>query len=636
MNRFYITTPIYYANGDPHLGHAYTTTVADVLARYHRLMGDDVLFLTGTDEHGQKVELAAKERHVTPQDHVDEMAGHFEALWARLNISHDDFIRTTEARHQRVVQDTLQRIYDAGEIYSADYEGWYSVYEEQFFTEKDLVDGKDPIGGREVAQVSEKNYFFRMSAYQDWLIEHIEENPDFIRPTTRRNEILGFLRQPLGDLCISRPKARVAWGIPLPFDDDYICYVWFDALLNYVTATGYLVDESSYAHWWPASCHLIGKDILTTHCVYWPTMLKALGARIPDTIMAHGYWLVDAEKMGKSRGNAVEPLDLVETYGVDAFRYYLVREMTLGQDSNFTVESFTARYNAELANDLGNLVNRSVVMAERYVGGQIPTIDSSHADLEPLRRRAGETADAIRKALPAFDTVAIVDAILSLVREANRFIEIKEPWAIARDESRKDELDVVIYGLAETLRHLAVWLSPIMPDKAQAMWEQIGCKGAIGDVRGDGLTWGGLASGQIVTKMDPLFPKVELSEEAKEVDQMEEKVADDSGNTISFNDFKKVDLRVAIVTAAEKVAGADRLLKLQIDLGTEARQLVAGVAQHYEPDTLVGRRIVVVANLEPATIRGVESQGMLLAASADGQLGLLAPDCDLPAGARVS
>ena len=636
MERFYITTPIYYANGEPHLGHAYTTTVADVLARYHRLMGHDVLYLTGMDEHGQKVELAAKERDASPQDFVDEMAHAFEALWDRLNISHDDFIRTTEARHKNVVTEALQRVYDAGEIYSADYEGWYSVYEEQFFTEKDLVDGKDPIGGREVAQLSEKNYFFKMSAYQDWLIEYIETHPDFIRPATRRNEILGFLRQPLGDLCISRPKSRVAWGIPLPFDADYVTYVWFDALLNYVTATGYLVDDAAHRRWWPASCHLIGKDILTTHCVYWPTMLKAMGLPIPETIMAHGYWLVDAEKMGKSRGNAVEPLDLVDSYGVDAFRYYLVREMTVGQDSNFTVDSFVARYNAELANDLGNLVNRSVVMADRYLDGCIPEVDPSHTDIDLLRRQAAETAVAIKQALPSLNTVSIVEAILSLVREANRFIEVKEPWALARDVGRKDELDRVIYGLAETLRQLAAWLSPIMPEKAQAVWEQIGCEGAVADVRVDALAWGGLASGQTVKKMAPLFPKVDLKEAAIESDQTEEEDMAEEGDTISFSDFQKIDLRVAIITAAEKVEGADRLLKVQIDLGAEERQLVAGVAQHYEAEALVGRRIVVVANLEPATIRGVESQGMLLAASADGQLGLLTPDSDLPAGARVS
>ncbi len=638
MNTFFITTPIYYANGEPHLGHAYTTTVADVLARYHRLMGHDVLFLTGMDEHGQKVELAARERNTSPQDFVDQMALAFRALWERLGISHDDFIRTTEGRHQHVVTEALQRVYDAGEIYSSDYEGWYSVYEEQFFTEKDLVDGKDPIGGREVVQLSEKNYFFKMSAYQEWLIDHIVAHPEFIQPVTRRNEILGFLRQPLGDLCISRPKARVAWGIPLPFDQDYVTYVWFDALLNYVTAAGYLSNEKAYSRWWPASCHLIGKDILTTHCVYWPTMLKAMGLPLPETIMAHGYWLVDAEKMGKSRGNAVEPLDLVESHGVDAFRYYLVREMTVGQDSTFTVESFQARYNGELANDLGNLVNRSIVMAERYVGGRLPVVDPLHPDLDPLRLRAEETASTIAQALPAYDTVAIVEAILSLVREANRFIEAKEPWALAKDETRRSDLETVIYGLGETLRQLALWLAPIMPEKSHAIWNQIGCEGDVANARKDALVWGGLPGGQSVRKMDPLFPKVDLEESATEesTEQTEEQGMAEESTTISFDEFQKLDLRVAIVKTAEKVEGADRLLKLQIDLGSEERQLVAGVAQHYEAESLVGRRIVVVANLEPATIRGVESQGMLLAASADGQLGLLAPDSDLPAGARVS
>ena len=349
MGTFYITTPIYYVNDEPHIGHAYTTIMADVLSRFHRLAGDDVLFLTGTDEHGQKVDEAAKKRNLSPQAHADEMVVRFQDLWEVLNISNDDFIRTTEARHKRVVSEILQCIYDAGEVYADNYEGWYCIPDERFWTEKDLVDGNCPDCGRPTEKISEKNYFFRMSKYQDWLIEYIETHPNFIRPKKRRNEILGFLRQPLGDLCISRPRARLEWGIPLPFDEDYVCYVWFDALINYITAPGYLADDARFEHWWQASCHLIGKDILTTHCVYWPTMLKAIGVPLPKTIMGHGFWLVDETKMGKSLGNAIRPLDLADKYGVDAFRYFLVRDMTLGQDSNFSEEAFVQRYNTELA-----------------------------------------------------------------------------------------------------------------------------------------------------------------------------------------------------------------------------------------------------------------------------------------------
>ena len=438
MGTFYITTPIYYVNDEPHIGHAYTTIMADVLSRFHRLAGDDVLFLTGTDEHGQKVDEAAKERDLSPQAHADEMVVRFQALWEALNISNDDFIRTTEARHKRVVSEILQRIYDAGEIYADNYEGWYCVPDERFWMEKDLVDGNCPDCGRPAVKISEKNYFFRMSKYQDWLIEYIQTHPNFIRPEKRRNEILGFLRQPLGDLCISRPKERLEWGIPLPFDDDYVCYVWFDALINYITAPGYIADDARFEHWWQASCHLIGKDILTTHCVYWPTMLKAIGVPLPKTIMGHGFWLVDETKMGKSLGNAIRPLDLADKYGVDAFRYFLVRDMTLGQDSDFSEEAFVQRYNTELANELGNLLNRSVVMAARYLDGVVPAVDGNHAALNALKAQTDETLNAVGEAIDAMNPNAVLDAVWRLVREANRFVEVQAPWHLVKDAGKRD------------------------------------------------------------------------------------------------------------------------------------------------------------------------------------------------------
>ncbi|MGA1195282.1 MAG: methionine--tRNA ligase [Candidatus Latescibacterota bacterium] len=640
MGTFYITTPIYYVNDEPHIGHAYTTIMADVLARYHRLAGDDVLFLTGTDEHGQKVDEAAAKRDMPPQQHADEMVVRFKDLWKILNISNDDFIRTTEDRHKKVVTEILQRIYDAGEIYAADYEGWYCIPDERFWTEKDLVDGNCPDCGRPVVKITEKNYFFRMSKYQDWLIEHIQTHPDFIRPEKRRNEILGFLRQPLGDLCISRPKTRLSWGIELPFDKDYVCYVWFDALINYITAPGYLSDETRFNHWWPASCHLIGKDILTTHCVYWPTMLKAMGVALPETVMGHGFWLVDDTKMGKSLGNAIKPLDLAAKYGVDAFRYFLVREMTLGQDSNFSEFAFVQRYNTELANELGNLLNRSVVMADRYLNGVIPQIDTSHPALTDLKTQSAQTLEAVAQAIHDLNPNALLDAVWQLVREANRFAEVQAPWHLAKDDNRREELHVTIYGLLETMRQLAVTLFPVMPTKALEIWHQIGAKGSPEEINVAELKqWGGLAANGVVKPGDPVFPRIEevvVSEETKTTEPVKEAQPEKpKENLISFKEFQKLKLRVARIESAEKVDGADRLLKLQISLGEEKRQLVAGIAQHYETDALIGKQIVIVANLEPAKIRGVESQGMLLAASDDSGLTLLTPEGDIADGAEV-
>ena len=633
MGRFYITTPIYYVNDEPHLGHAYTTIIADVFARYHRFAGDEVLFLTGTDEHGQKVAQAAKARGVDPQDHCDEMVERFRRLWSSLNVSYDDFIRTTESRHRRVVQRILQRLYDAGEIYADDYEGWYCVPDERFWTEKDLVDGKCPECGREVTRISEKNYFFRMGKYQAWLTDRIRNDPRLVLPATRRNEMLGFLRRPLNDLCISRPKARLSWGIPLPFDESYVCYVWFDALINYITAAGYLQNTEAFARWWPASCHLIGKDILTTHCIYWPTMLKAMGVETPETVMAHGWWLVDEEKMSKSLGNVIRPLDLAEKYGVDAFRYFLVREMVLGTDSTFSETGFIHRYNSELANDLGNLLNRTVVMACRYLDGQVPESDANHPVLTALKAQALRTLDGVMDALGNMNPTGILDAIWDLVRQANRFAEAQAPWNLARDPENRDVLKATIYGLLETMRYLAVLLFPVLPGKAEEIWEQIG---ADGDVKAQTIQslrpWGGLRAGAQVRACGPIFPRIEsIEQDLSETIEM----AEGKEDLVPFKEFQKLEFRVARVESAERVPGADRLLTLKVSLGEERRQIVAGVAEHYRPESLVGRQIVVVANLEPATIRGVASEGMLLAASADGRVALLQPDADVPDGAEV-
>jgi methionyl-tRNA synthetase len=640
MGKFYITTPIYYVNDEPHLGHAYTTIIADVLARYHRILGDSVLFLTGTDEHGQKVEQAAKSKHMNPQEHCDEMVLRFQALWKLLDISHDDFIRTTEPRHTKVVKEILQTIFDAGEIYADDYEGWYSVHDERFWTEKDLIDGKDPVSGREVIQISERNYFFRMSQYQDWLVDHIKTHPEFIQPASRRNEILGFLKQPLNDLCISRPKSRMEWGIELPFDNDYVCYVWFDALINYITAPGYLKDEDTFGHWWPASCHLIGKDILTTHCVYWPTMLKAMGLPLPETILGHGWWMVDEQKMSKSLGNVIRPLELAEKYGVDGFRYFLVREMVLGLDSSFSEKGFIQRYNFDLANDLGNLLNRTVVMTQRYLEGRTPKVDLSHPALKSPREQAEKTLSGVRKHLTDLNPNGVIDAIWELVRSANKYAEVQSPWNLAKDPSRRGDLEATMYGLLETMRQLTVLIFPVMPEKAMEMWRQLGITEQLPEQRIGGLEpWGGLAAGTQVAPGDPVFPRIDMpklvDQEVQPPPKGDTRMPDEQDDLISFEDFQKLKLRVASIIKAERVDGADRLLKLQVSLGDEERQLVAGVAEHYEPDTLAGRQIVVLTNLEPATIRGVESQGMLLAASSSDGLALLQPDHSLPDGSEV-
>jgi methionyl-tRNA synthetase len=622
--------------------------MADVLSRYHRIVGDDVFFLTGTDEHGQKVEQAARDRGLDPQAHADEMVIRFQALWKRLNISNDDFIRTTEPRHKKVVQEILQRIYDAGEIYEDEYEGWYSVHDERFWTEKDLVDGKDPLSGREVVKIRERNYFFRMGKYQDWLIDHIKTNPDFIRPETRKNEILGFLKQPLGDLCISRPKSRLKWGVELPFDSEYVCYVWFDALINYISAPGFLSDTDRFNRWWPASCHLIGKDILTTHCVYWPTMLKAMGVELPKSVMGHGWWMVDEEKMSKSLGNVIKPLELVDKYGVDPFRYFLARDMVLGQDSSFSETGFVTRYNSELANDLGNLLNRTVVMADRYLDGEIPDVDAGSLTIAPLRACAEDTRRSIEALLPKLDTSRILETVWGLIREANRFVETQAPWALAKDDAKRQELEETLYGLLEVMRHVIVWICPVMPERAQTMWHQLGIAGQVSESRVGDLEWGGLKPGVKVQPGDPVFPRIEdvgVGDASPTIQQKEHKVVEkelekkedkEEVDLITFEDFQRIDLRVAKILEAEKVEGADRLIRLQISLGSEERQIVAGVAKFYKPEDLVGRQIVVVANLAPAKIRGVESQGMLLAASGDDGLALLKPDSELPSGSKVS
>ena len=601
--KFYITTPIYYVNDKPHIGHAYTTILADVLSRYHRAEGEDVFFLTGLDEHGQKVQQAAEERGIDPKDHCDEMAPRFLELWEKLHISNDDFIRTTEDRHVKVVQDILQIVYDNGDIYEDEYEGLYSVSEERFITEKEAESGDF----RDIKKLKEKNYFFKMSSYQQGLIDHINNNPDFIQPEHRKNEVLGFLRNPLGDLCISRPKSRLNWGIDLPFDTNYVTYVWFDALINYVTATGFGANDDSYSKWWPAEYHLIGKDILTTHCVYWPTMLLSAKMPLPKSIFAHGWWLMGDSKMSKSLGNVVNPLDLIEEYGVDPVRYYLMREMVLGQDANFTMESFIRRYNSDLANDFGNLLSRVSKLIEKNFDSIVPD-PGENTDAENVIQNAAEKVIASIHTL--IEEMKIHDALeetLQFIRGVNKYMEQQAPWKLVKED--KTAAGRVLYTAAEALRIGTLLLEPIMPHRTEIVLETL-------SVSKRELNWGGLKAGIKLKQHPPLFPRIDVKKE-----KIEEKE-----KFINYEDFEKLGLKTAEILTAEKVEGADKLYKLQIKMGNEEQQIVSGIADHYTPEELIGKMVVVVSNLEPATIRGVESKGMLLAASRKKELSLIIVD----------
>ena len=503
---FYVTTPIYYVNDDPHLGHAYTTLLADVLARYALLNGKPVFFLTGVDEHGQKVQQAAQRQGVEPQAYVDGMQERFRAAWRGLNIQPDDFIRTTQARHVRVVEHVLQQLWDQGDIYRGEYQGWYCVPDERFWTEKDLKDGLCPDCGRPVEQIREANYFFRMSAYQDWLVETIQTHPGFIQPAHRRNEVLGFLRQPLGDLCISRPTSRLNWGIPLPFDRDYITYVWFDALLNYVTAAGYLQDETRFAQVWPQAVHLIGKDILTTHSVYWPTMLRAAGLPLPKTIFAHGWWVIGERKMGKSLGNAVRPLDLAQVFGVDAFRYLLMREMTPGYDAEFDPKRMAARYQSDLSNNLGNLLHRVTHMITRYCGGQVPAPGSPGPGEDDLRQRFTALPDLVFAAVEGFAVQQALAAVMDGLTAVNQYLEQTAPWKLAKKEAG-EAVATSLYTAAEAVRLGVLLLSPVLPERAAETWRRLGWQPSD-DIAVD-LIWGGLRPGSRVLTDEKLFPRIE-------------------------------------------------------------------------------------------------------------------------------
>ncbi len=628
---FYITTPIYYVNDVPHIGHAYTTIAADVLARYYRLTGRDVLFLTGLDEHGQKVQQAAAKAGVDPQAHCDRLAPQFQNLWKKLTISHDAFIRTTDAKHKTVVQDKLQQLFDQQLIYRADYTGWYCTFDERFWTEKDVTDGLCPDCKRPVERLSESNYFFKMGQYQDRLIKHIEGHSDFVRPESRRNEVLGFLKnQSLGDLSISRPKSRLSWGIELPFDRDYVTYVWFDALVNYISGPEYLLPTPSLARYWPAGVHLVGKDILTTHAVYWSTMLMALEMPLPQTIFAHGWWTVNGEKMSKSRGNVVDPYAMVDEFGADAFRYFLLREVPFGQDGDFSREALIGRVNSDLANGLGNLLSRTLTLIERSCDGVIPECGPPVIPtLEHTIREAAEHLPGrIESGMKSLQFKDNLQTIWELLTWCDQYIDQSAPWTLAKTPEDRPKLNTVLYTTAEALRFVSVVLYPFMPHTAEEMKRQLGLMVNFSKpVLSSEITWGGLLPGTPVAKGKPLAPRIEAART-----QGGSRVTDTpqptptqpqavpatapggSPTQITIEDFQKIQLKVAKILAAERVPKSEKLIKLQVDLGAEQRQVVAGIGKKYAPEELIGRRIVVVANLKPAKLMGVESQGMVLAA----------------------
>jgi methionyl-tRNA synthetase len=639
-NTFYITTPIYYVNDVPHIGHAYTTVAADVLARYWRLQGREVFFLTGLDEHGQKVQQAAAKAGIDPQAHCDKLAPQFQTLWKRLNISNDAFIRTTDLLHKNAVQRYLQKLYDNQLIYKAEYTGWYCTFDERFWTEKDVENGLCPDCKRPVERISEHNYFFRMGQYQERLIQYITQHPDFIRPESRRNEVLGFLTtQKLGDLSISRPTSRLSWGIELPFDKDYVTYVWFDALVNYISALEY---KPGLDRFWPANVHLVGKDILTTHAVYWSTMLMALNLPLPETIFAHGWWTVDGEKMSKSRGNVVDPNKMVETFGVDAFRYFLLREVPFGQDGDFSEHAMARRANSDLANGIGNLLSRTLTMIDRNCEGTIPDVPEDYLERENPKYRlllhAKEQLLILGKSLDGFfENLEFNNLLLHITSRATDvdiFIDEHEPWKLAKDPGKREELNAVLYTAAECLRILSLYIYPFMPRTAENIAEQLGVVVNFSSpLLSQEIKWGELQGGTKIRKGSGLFPRIESKPPgAKIVNESSVSPQPTSAAQtplpsapspaplapspaqITIDEFMKIHLKTAKVLSAERVPKSEKLLKLQVSIGSEQRQIVAGIGKKYEPEALVGKTIIVVANLKPAKLMGIESQGMVLAA----------------------
>ncbi|WP_039767516.1 methionine--tRNA ligase [Caldicellulosiruptor sp. F32] len=650
--KFYITTPIYYPSDKLHIGHTYCTVAADTLARYKRLQGYDVFFLTGTDEHGQKIERKAQEVGKTPQEYVDEIVASIKDLWKLMNISYDDFIRTTEDRHKKVVQKIFTKLYEQGDIYKSEYEGWYCTPCESFWLDRQLVDGKCPDCGRPVERAREESYFFRLSKYQDALVKYIEEHPDFIVPQSRANEMINnFIKPGLEDVCVSRTTLK--WGIPVPFDPKHVIYVWIDALSNYITALGYMSeDDSKFKKYWPADVHLVGKEIVRFHTIIWPAMLMALGLPLPKMVFGHGWLLLEGGKMSKSKGNVVDPVVLAQKYGVDSLRYFLLREIPFGADGYFSEDALKTRHNSDLANDLGNLLSRTVAMIEKFFDGIIHLPEVKEDLDNELITLAKEVYEKVCKCLDELQFSNALIEIWKLIARANKYIDETMPWVLGRDKSKHPRLKTVLYNLAEVLRIVAILIEPFMPQTTPKMLAQLGIsKDENPDITSweSAATFGLIRDGTKVKRDQPLFPRIVDEKEEKEVQEQnktdvtkiegavpaDDKKEEEKKEYISIEDFAKIELKVAKILEAEKIEGADKLLKLIVDLGDERRQIVAGIAKHYKPEELIGKKIVVVANLKPAKLRGVESQGMLLAASIDDELCLITPEKDIKEGARV-